>query len=198
MAESMGNPEKAVLIALLLTDGEISTPELKQRHGVVLTKESREKLNAAGLIDSRTKKTPHHHRITQEGRDRCAEVLAFDKRPTRPTALLSTTWELFGSVIDYLGWHDARLADVVLESMIRGAYRKLSQRPQEFVRLATLRPQLDGFGRDDVDRVLLAMSRTGLVHLASDSNRKALTEEDREAAIQIGSEAKHLVAIEAS
>lgn len=197
MAESLGNPEKAALIALLLTDGEISTPELKQRHGVVLTKPTREKLNAAGLIDSRTKKTPHQHQITQKGRDRCAEVFAFDTRPTRPTALLSTSWELLGSVVDYLGWHDARLGDVVLESMIRAAYDRLAQRPQADVRLARLRPELEGFSKDDVDRVLLAMSRTGLTHLSPDSNRKALTEADHEAAIQIGTEAKHLVVIEA-
>jgi hypothetical protein len=198
MAESLGNPEKAALIALLLTDGEISTPELKQRHGLVLTKETREKLNKAGLIDSRTKKTPHRHRITQNGRDRCAEALAFGTRPTRPTALLATGWELLASVVDYLGWHDARLADVVLESRIRAAYDKLADRQGEFTRLVGLRAELDGFGRDDVDRVLLAMSRTGLVHLASDSNRKAHTDEDREAAIQIGTEPKHLVAIESA
>ncbi len=198
MAESLGNPEKAALIALLLTDGEISTPELNQRHAVLMTKPMREKLSAAGLIDSQTKKAPYQYWITQKGRDRCAEVLAFGTRPTRPNSLLATAWELFGSVVDYLDWHDARLADVVLESRIRAAYDKLTDRPGEFTRLVGLRAELDGFGRDDVDRVLLAMSRTGLVHLASDSNRKAHTDEDREAAIQIGTEAKHLVAIESA
>jgi hypothetical protein len=198
MAESLGNSEKAVLIALLLTDGEITTPDLKRRHGVDLPKKTREKLDAAGLIESHTEKPPYRYRITQRGREKCETLFASGEWPTRPTALLAVVWELFGSVIAYLRWHDARLVDVVLESAIRSTYQELSKKPQDWVRLAKLRPALDGASRDDVDRVLLAMSRTGLVHLSPDSNRKALTEADRAAAIRIGSEPKHLVAIEES
>ena len=42
------------------------------------------------------------------------------------------------------------------------------------------------------------MSGTGLVHLAQSTNTKALTAADHAAAIRIGSEDKHLVAIEES
>jgi hypothetical protein len=198
MAESLGNPEKAVLIALLLTDGEISTPDLKRRHGVELRKETREKLNKAGLITSHTAKPPHLHQITKDGRAECDRVLTSGEPPTRPNALLAVVWELLGSVTAYLRWHDAQLADVVLESTIRAAYEELSEKPHDWVRLVKLRAKLDGVGKDDVDRVLLAMSRTGLVHLSPDSNRKALTDADRDAAIEIGSEPKHLVLIEES
>jgi hypothetical protein len=49
-----------------------------------------------------------------------------------------------------------------------------------------------------VDEVLLRMMKTGTVHLAPDSNRKMLTEADHEAAVRIGGENNHLIAIEES
>lgn len=83
-----------------------------------------------------------------------------------------------------------------VESQILAAYDTLAAgRKQEFVQLSKLRAMIPG-DRAEVDRVLQAMTRTGLVHLASDSNRKAHTDADRAAAIQIGSEPKHLVVIE--
>lgn len=50
--------------------------------------------------------------------------------------------------------------------------------------------------KTDADWVRLAMIRTGMVHLAPDSNRKVLTDADHAAALRIGSEDKHLLAIE--
>jgi hypothetical protein len=207
MPKPLGNPEKTALIALLLVDGEISTPELKKRHGVDLRKDTREALNEAGLITSHTKKSPHRHQITKVGETRCEELLAAMERPPRTSAMLGVVFDVLASVIGYLRQHDIPLVNVIrgieteltdLESMIRKAYEELSVKPQDWVRLAKLRPRLNGADKDEVDRVLLAMTRTGLVHLAPDSNRKALTADDHAAAIRIGSENKHLVAIEES
>jgi hypothetical protein len=198
MAESLGNPEKTALLALLLVGGEVTTPELKQGHGVELRKETRDKLNRAGLITSHTEKTPHRHRITAAGRTRCAELLVTGVQPTRPPALLTVVSELASVLASVLGRRDISLVDAVLEGQIDGAYQDLSVKAQDWVHLAQLRPKLNGAGKDEVDRVLLAMTRTGLVHLAPDSDRKALTDADDAAAIRIGSESKHLVAIEES
>ena len=49
-----------------------------------------------------------------------------------------------------------------------------------------------------MDETLLKMVRTGYAHLVPDSNRKVLTDEDHAAAIRIGGEDKHLMAIEES
>ncbi|NUT90877.1 MAG: hypothetical protein HOY78_02490 [Saccharothrix sp.] len=83
-----------------------------------------------------------------------------------------------------------------LESTIRQAYADLSVKPQDWVRLAKLREKLGGASKDEVDEVLMAMVRTGTVHLAPDSNTKVLTDEDRAAAVRIAGEDNHLLAIE--
>lgn len=198
MPKPLGTPEKTALIALLLVNGEISTPELKKLHGVELRKDARENLNGAGLITSRTEKTPHMHQITDAGLAKCEDVLAAMERPPRASALLGVVFEVLTPFVRYFQRNGIRLVDVLLEAQIRDAYQQLSVKPQDWVRLAKLRPKLNGVDKDEVDQVLLRMTKTGLVHLAPDSNRKALTDADHAAAIRIGSENKHLVAIEES
>lgn len=81
------------------------------------------------------------------------------------------------------------------QDAIVAAYLDLAQKPQDWVRLASLRPLLS-LDRDVQDLTLLAMVRTGSVHLSPDSNRKVLTDADHTAALTIGGDANHLVAIE--
>ncbi|MBM7775978.1 hypothetical protein JOD54_006182 [Actinokineospora baliensis] len=92
----------------------------------------------------------------------------------------------------------AELESAELESLIRRVYEELSVKPQDWVRLAKLRPELNGAGKSEVDEVLLAMVRAGGTHLAPDSNRKVLTEADHAAAIRIGGEDNHLMAVDES
>jgi hypothetical protein len=104
----------------------------------------------------------------------------------------------------FVRYHQQRgtLVEVIrsgdLESLIRKVYLDLSVKPQDWVRLAKLRPRLNGADRTEVDAQLLKMVKAGTTHLAPDSNRKVLTDADHTAAIRIGSEDKHLMAIEGS
>jgi hypothetical protein len=210
MAEALGNPEKAVLIALLLAgEGEVPTPDLKKNHGVSLAKKTREQLNDAGLIVSNTAKSPHLHKLTEKGKVECEEVLASGERPAGATAIAGALFEIVGPIVGYLRERGIRLFDVIhstavvdpplaLEDRIRVEYQELSEKPQDWVRLALLRPRLDGAEKKEVDQELLKMIRTGLVHLAPDSDRKALTAADHDAALRIGKEDKHLLLIEES
>lgn len=199
MPESLGNPEKAVLIALLLAGREVSGPELKRRHGVEMRKPTRERLNTAKLVESNKKGRAYVHQITERGIEECEGVLASGERSTGTPALAGVCFELFVPLVAHLRQRGLGVADVLLESDIRRAYGELSKRPQDMVSLVDLRSKLDGAAaRDDVDRVLRAMTRTGLVHLWPSSNRKGLTDDDRAAAVRIGSEDKHLMVIEES
>jgi hypothetical protein len=90
----------------------------------------------------------------------------------------------------------AEIARDDVEAHVREAYAKLARQPKDWVRLADLRPLLNGAARDDVDGVLKDMSRARRAHLAPDSNRKTLTEADHAAAVKIGGEPNHLIAIE--
>ncbi|GAB3479638.1 hypothetical protein [Amycolatopsis cihanbeyliensis] len=83
-----------------------------------------------------------------------------------------------------------------LESRLLDAYTELASKPQDWIRLVRLREALGNPDHAELDQLLLSMTRTGLVHLAPDSNRKTLTDADHTAAIRIGSEHKHLIAIE--
>jgi hypothetical protein len=91
---------------------------------------------------------------------------------------------------------EAPVAADGLESRVRTVYEDLSVKQQDWVRLSKLREALGNPDDVEMRRVLLAMIRTGRVHLAPSSNRKGLTDADRAAAIRIGGEDKHLIAIE--
>ncbi|WP_157530399.1 hypothetical protein [Microtetraspora niveoalba] len=83
------------------------------------------------------------------------------------------------------------------EMAIRAAYAKLAGKPGDWVRLTELRPLLGDVSRSEVDATLKRMSSTPGVTFSPESNQKALTAADREAAVIIGNQSKHLLQIEA-
>ena len=202
MPEKYGTNETAALIVLAL-EGEVRNPEFKRDYGIELGPAGREALNAAGLIESRKENRSFTHTITEKGLAWCGARL-LDIEPTPRTGpVVRAAFEVLRRVARHLAEQDIRIIDVLrgangLEALIRAAYQELSTKPQDWVRLAKLRPKLNGAGKDEVDQTLLAMTRSGLVHLAPDSNRKVLTDADHAAAVRIGKESKHLIAIEES
>jgi hypothetical protein len=217
MPEKYGAHETATLFVLLSENRAIPNPELRNEYGIELKPAPRTKLNKAGLLETTKEGRRLVHQITPAGIDWCeTELVAGVALPTRPGPLVRTAFEILRLLVVDLRRRGIRLVDVFrpdgaettaktvdeepvsLESLIRRAYGELSVKPQDWVRLAKLRPRLDGAEKDEVDHALLTMVRTGLVHLAPDSNRKVLTDADHAAAIRIGSENKHLIAIEES
>ena len=77
---------------------------------------------------------------------------------------------------------------------ITQAYTELADRTGAWVGLRTLRQQLSDVA--DLDDTLSELYRTGAISLIPEENQKVLTDEDRAAAITIGGQAKHLIAIE--
>lgn len=193
-----GSAERAALIVLALENREIPNTELVKDYRVDLRKSGREKLNKDGLIKTRQDKRRMIHKITEDGVAWFERELADVEAPPRSGPLARAVFKVVQLIIRY---GDVSLVDVLhsaaLESLIRAAYQELKKKPQDWVRLADLRPRLSGADRNDVDRVLLVMTTDGLT-LAPDSDRRAVTDADRAAAIRIGSEDKHLVAIEES
>jgi hypothetical protein len=204
MADKYGTHEWAALLLLLVERREIPNAEMKKDYGIELTPAGRTKLNKAELLVTRKEGRRLIHQLTPAGEDWCEGALGTIETPPRVGALARVGFEWLRAIARYLREQNIRLREVLgkddggLESLIRAAYHELSDEPQDWVRLAKLRPKLNGAGKDEVDEKLLAMSRTGLVHLAQSANLKALTDADHAAAIRIGSEDKHLVAIEES
>ncbi|CCH28388.1 hypothetical protein ABZ816_28800 [Actinosynnema sp. NPDC047251] len=202
MPEKFANEERAALIMLMLENRDVLNTELDRDLKARLGKPGRERLNRAGLLQSWTVKRQFVHRITDEGISWCLKDLAAGGPPSKSGPLSRAQSAVLTIFVQYHVWR-GDLAEVIrsgggLESVIRTAYLALSVKSQDWVRLAKLRPQLNGAERDEVDAALLAMVQTGTVHLAPDSNRKVLTEADHAAAIRIAGEDNHLVAIEES
>lgn len=82
------------------------------------------------------------------------------------------------------------------EALITAAYRELAPAPGEFVGLRELRSRLPGADRVRVDRALKEMYAAQRVNLVPRSNQRALSDADREAAIRLGGEHKHMISIE--
>ena len=201
MAE-YGTNETAALLVLAI-EGEVRNPDLKKVHGIELSPAGREALNEKGLIETRKENRSYVHKSTEQGIAWCVAQLLDIQPPSRTGPVVRAAFAILRCVARHLREQDIRIIDVLrgangLEALIRAAYQELSTKPQDWVRLAKLRPKLNGAGKDEVDQTLLAMTRSGLVHLAPDSDRKSLTEADRAAAVRIGKEDKHLVAIEES
>lgn len=80
------------------------------------------------------------------------------------------------------------------EDRIRTAYRLLATIPGAWVILSRLRDQVGGY-REYVDAALRQLSRAQDVNIVPESNQKTLTDYDRECAIRIGRQDRHLIAI---
>ncbi|MFB9688184.1 hypothetical protein [Amycolatopsis plumensis] len=197
MAEKYGSPERAALLVLMLHEGEMPNAELRKEHGVELGPAGRAKLNTAGLLETRKEGRRLIHKITQAGEDWCERALADIETPPRSNPLVKICFEVLRL---YARQNKIRLTEIIggketLEEAIRRVYREISGK---WVRLAQLRPKLNGAAKDEVDQTLLGMMKAGYAHLVPDSDRSGLTDADHAAAIRIGKEDKHFVAIEES
>ncbi|MDS0133241.1 MULTISPECIES: hypothetical protein [unclassified Amycolatopsis] len=214
MAEKFGTDERGALIALTLANEEVPNAELVKTYGVKLSPTARERLETKGLIAVRKQSGRYYLQIKGPGITWCEDHLAEVEPPQRPGPMVRTVFEVLRrlvrrlrdrkvSLVDFLHGEDEQrrldaldtAAPVDLETLIREAYRQLATRPQQFVRLAQIRPKLNGVAKAEVDEKLLELMKTSKAQLAPDSNRRGLTDEDRAAAIRVGREDKHLLSI---
>jgi hypothetical protein len=79
-----------------------------------------------------------------------------------------------------------------VDEQICAAYRTLAARPGAWVSLADLRQHVDA-PRGQVDAVLRQLERRPDVNMVPESNQKTLAQADRDAAINIGDQDKHLI-----
>ena len=84
-------------------------------------------------------------------------------------------------------------ATVALTDRIRSAYNLLADRPGQWVSLVDIRLWLQDVPRADLDAALRELACTGQASLAPESNQKALTPEQRAAAVRLGGQDKHLI-----
>jgi hypothetical protein len=102
--------------------------------------------------------------------------------------------ELF-ALNDLRGPASAPDQEQLLRTRIVNAYEALVSEPQGWVSLTRLRPFFGDVPRAALDEALRKLSREPEVNIAPESNQKLLTEEDTAAALHLGGQDKHLLAI---
>lgn len=90
---------------------------------------------------------------------------------------------------------DARPKPGDIDEIITSAYLSLAGEPGEFVQIRELRARLGDVSRDELDSALERLYRAQQVNLIPQSNQRTLSEADREAALRIGDESKHIISI---
>jgi hypothetical protein len=205
--EELSVKERAVLFALMGEAREVSNSELAERAGFRLDGKERRRLNDRKLVDSRKVGRTYAHELTEAGWDWC--VTHQSEGPQgRASSMEGALYAVLGGLARYLEYSEQSLADVFqqrdletpgkpgdIAELIRAAYLRLASEPGKFVKLRELRAELSDVHRERLDSSLEGMYRAQQVNLVPQSNQQALTQADRESALRIGGEAKHMISI---
>lgn len=201
--DELTGTEQAVLLVLMAEGRAVRNPELKEL-GPELKADNRKRLNERGLVDSAKVGGAFVHELTDDGWAAARRIVGADV-PPRSQGQGRALYTLLRGLDRYLSREDLALADVFgapvveapdPEQSVRDTVLRLAQRPGGWVGLVRLRAELADIGRDELDAVLRRMYRVPGIHLIPEENQKVLTAEDRSAAVEIGGEHKHLIAIE--
>ena len=202
--------EKAVLVVLLAEARDISNKELEEKFGFTLTGPSRTKLNRLHLVESWKEGRAYAHRLGEAGWARCASPLTFEG--ARPRAFGAALASLLAAVQRDLQRTHRSLAMAfgpesggtvaslpasagTLQDRIREAYQALASSPGTWVSIADIRRKLSDVGPEVLDAALRALELAPDVNVVPQSNQKALSLEDEQAAVIIGGQRKHFLAI---
>jgi hypothetical protein len=210
--------ERAVLFALLAAARKLSNAELQALIGTRLVGKERRKLNELKLVESERHGRWFVHELSDAGWRWCADELAAGPEG-RPTSLERSLYLVLGMFGRYMTAARLSIADVAsldlkarpagrhkrrdtaegdgdLSARVAAAYQAVAAGPGEFVRLRELRERLADIPRPGLDAALAAMFTVRRVNLIPQSNQQALTPADRESALRIGGEHKHLISID--
>ncbi|MBU9765253.1 hypothetical protein FR943_15545 [Mycobacterium sp. TNTM28] len=209
--DELTGSEQAVLLVLMAESRPVPNPEL-ERLGPKLDKPQRDRLNRLGLIET-TGTRPLVHELTDAGWALCRRLFGTDT-PPRSSGQGRALYTLLGALGRYFQQAELVPADVFLpadeaaagpeprpdaaqpEIRLRTAYAGLAARPGGWVSLLRLRQAVPELPRPTVDAALISLYQQPGVSLIPEENQKVLTPDDREAAVAIGNQDKHLIAIE--
>jgi hypothetical protein len=200
--------ESALLIVLMVEAREVLNTELQTRYGITVKKETRDKLNGLQYVASRPSGRTYAHLLDDKGWIRVQDDLDVNSPKARAIggALAALHQSLRNRVLPRTRYRNltemfARTeiapseAPSNLEVRVRNAYAALAAEPGAWVALARLRPFFGDVPRADLDEALRRLNRAADVNIVPESNQKILTAVDIAAAIEIGGQDKHLLAI---
>jgi hypothetical protein len=204
--------ENAILIVLMAEAREVLNSELTSLYGLDIRKPSRDKLVALQYIASSRNGRTYAHQLADKGWAHVQDDLKFRSNGATAHAAALTTLlaslrdrvldrsgckkfsELF-ALNDVRGPVSAPAQEQILQTRIVNAYNALVEEPKGFVSLTRLRPFFGDVPPSALDEALRKLSREAGVNLSPESNQKALSDEDIAAALHLGGQDKHLLAI---
>jgi hypothetical protein len=210
--EELTPAENAILIVLMAEAREVLNTELKAVYGLDVRKGSRDKLGRKQFVASRKSGPTYALQLDDKGWVHVQEELNFRSNgATAQAAAVSAVLrglrdrvldrsgcksfaELF-ALDDVRGPASAPEQEKILRTRIVNAYEALKDEPGGWVSLTRLRPFFGDVSPAAMDEALRKVSREPGVTLAPESNQKVLTDADHEAAVHIGGQDKHLLAI---
>lgn len=209
-------PQRSALLILMAEAREVPNAYLNSVRKLDLKKVDRDVLVGRRLIDVRQERRgrPLFLSLTEKG---WAEAIAECRAdvPARAGAAGAALYAILPKLLDFLEGNGFALMDVFaasdggataetesgvsdaadIETRIRQAYDKIATKPGAWISLADLRGALSGVARGDLDQGLIKLNRARAIRLIPESNQKTLNSDERAAAINIGNEDKHLIAI---
>jgi hypothetical protein len=198
-AEDLTSVQRSVLLTLMIKAGPVSNTYLRNDAKINLDKKYRDELVIDRLITVSDR--PLVLELTEKGWGRAIKELGAEP-PARAGSLGNTLYLLLGVLRDYFQRNDIAAAQFFtapppadLETRIRSAYADLAKKPGDFVMLDAVRSELAGAARAEVDAILVELNQAPDVQLIPESNQKVLTAAERAAAVTIGNQDKHLIAI---
>ena len=197
--------EVYAMVVLMAEAREVGNGEMKELAGFALTGQNKNKLNDLGLVESRKVNRAFAHQLTDKGWRHMREQLLLTEPNKQGRSALRSMYTLLANLnrsLDRLQVphgeffkQTAPVVDTSVESRVRAAYGELAPAPGEWVGLADLRDRLADLDRPAVDAALRAMARQDGVRVIPVANTKSLTDRDRAAALRIGTEDNHTLAI---
>jgi hypothetical protein len=212
--------DRCILVTLMIKAAPLPQTYFTNVAGIGLKADHRRRLLALDLIEVSEK--PITLALTDRGWSRAAEELGAEAPKGAGTAggTLYVVLDFLRRLIDHSGTRaddlfrlqikeddvvsavaesptgtDPATSTVDVASLIRQAYQGLAARPGDYVMLADLRAAVADLPRTEVDAALVQLNRERDVHLVPESNQKVLRPEERAAAVSIGNQDKHLIAI---
>jgi hypothetical protein len=198
MADDLTPTDYAFLVLLKIEGREISNTEMGERYGVRLLGDNVKRLK--GYVTSQVDRRPYVHTLQPKGSKvldaplRAAEDgAANNKLSDKEKPLWVALSELHA--FHLRGKHTPVPVQNGLDERIRAAYADLATEPGAWVSLSRLRPLFDDVSKAELDKALECLLDAPDVDLEPEPNQKTMKVEERRAAVRIGGEDRHVLAI---
>lgn len=209
MAE-LSSVDYVFLAILKVEDREISNLELDETYGFRLVGAPLKRLRGAGFVLTDKRGSLYWHQLSKTGDKELAQPWGLDDdHPAKGEGRTARDRMHWAGMVALQNVLSARPAAVVtvgapspavaetgdLDGRIRSAYGKLASAPGAWVALTALRGQLAEVPKADLDQALKAMLRDDEVRLEPEPFGHRVGDAERLAAVHIGGEDRHKLAI---